>query len=684
MQTLYKYEASCATNELYLDYLPTYDQHRFISTVTNKTVFGGSDLNELAQFVYDYDKAGNRVANAGHRGTGLYAEGFAQIQNIPDYHYDGLHRLTAVDYDQGVGTASEVFDYDDLGNRVTYRNDRNAVTTAYANNVANEYTTVGGTSVEYDAAGNLTLDERDFGYEYDYENRLTKVTAYDLAGETRTVVGQFAYDALGRMVSSQMRYDADATVNETLKYYYDGQNALAEYDESDNLSRRYVHGTSYVDERAILLEGEGDDLDSYYYLLQELYSVAGLMKKNGVLAEAYVYDAYGQVTPWVLPPAADFDRSGNYTTDDLTAFSYEYGVSNDGVPTGDPVGDVDQDGDCDYFDMLDLLDIWNDWYEVEPVSLRVSSLGNSFFFTGRRLHFLDDTSQLGLHDNYQVQYNRRRHYLPGHGRWLQRDPAGYVDGMNLYEYARSTPGLRTDDLGLWSVERMGDWTARATSANNDGILALANVIKLDPNQWRKWLTVHGAVSVKRGGKAVRVSLAGLRSSDRFCPNQKVRVPNAILAHWGGFGGGSGKGWVNWNSEIRTLKDRGFGVDERTELTAGEFEYVVARAQQFKRLHGIYAWGHGGQSGYQTKFTVPDGVPYETYYTYYRNWQPYYRMGFGYIGACYSSNARPQFSINGAFWGYAGVLNPVIPPWQWGFTAPSIGQLLPPGAQGTRR
>lgn len=63
----------------------------------------------------------------------------------------------------------------------------------------------------------------------------------------------------------------------------------AEHDSSTGaLKRRFIHGTTYVDERAILLEGDGasSTLDTYYYLLQELYTVTGLVKKNGTLAEA--------------------------------------------------------------------------------------------------------------------------------------------------------------------------------------------------------------------------------------------------------------------------------------------------------------------------------------------------------------------------------------------------------------
>jgi len=38
-------------------------------------------------------------------------------------------------------------------------------------------------------------------------------------------------------------------------------------------------------------------------------------------------------------------------------------------------------------------------------------------------------------------------YHPTLGRWVQRDPAGYVDGMGLYEYALSSPSGYLDPAG---------------------------------------------------------------------------------------------------------------------------------------------------------------------------------------------------------------------------------------------
>lgn len=42
-----------------------------------------------------------------------------------------------------------------------------------------------------------------------------------------------------------------------------------------------------------------------------------------------------------------------------------------------------------------------------------------------------------------------RSYHPTLGRWVQRDPIGYVDGMSLYEYGQSAPTSATDPHGLF-------------------------------------------------------------------------------------------------------------------------------------------------------------------------------------------------------------------------------------------
>lgn len=63
----------------------------------------------------------------------------------------------------------------------------------------------------------------------------------------------------------------------------------------------------------------GPGVDTYYYMLQELDTVTGLITKNGTLAEAYVYDAYGKVSAWSYPPG-DFNRNGQVDGSDVSEF----------------------------------------------------------------------------------------------------------------------------------------------------------------------------------------------------------------------------------------------------------------------------------------------------------------------------------------------------------------------------
>jgi len=68
--------------------------------------------------------------------------------------------------------------------------------------------------------------------------------------------------------------------------------------------------------------------------------------------------------------------------------------------------------------------------------LATSVIGNPWLFTGRQYD--------GESSNY---YYRARMYEPGVGRFVQMDPAGYVDGMGLYTYVRNSPIRVVDPTG---------------------------------------------------------------------------------------------------------------------------------------------------------------------------------------------------------------------------------------------
>jgi RHS repeat-associated protein len=66
-----------------------------------------------------------------------------------------------------------------------------------------------------------------------------------------------------------------------------------------------------------------------------------------------------------------------------------------------------------------------------------STYSNPIMWTGQRYD-----------SNNNLYHFWARTYSPELGRWLQRDPLGYVDGMNLYEYVSSNPMTFLDSLGL--------------------------------------------------------------------------------------------------------------------------------------------------------------------------------------------------------------------------------------------
>ena len=76
-------------------------------------------------------------------------------------------------------------------------------------------------------------------------------------------------------------------------------------------------------------------------------------------------------------------------------------------------------------------------FDASGNALNESIAGNEYFFTGRRYE-----AKSGLY------YYRARFYSPVLGRFLQPDPIGYGDGLNIYRYCSNNPVNFTDPMGL--------------------------------------------------------------------------------------------------------------------------------------------------------------------------------------------------------------------------------------------
>jgi RHS repeat-associated protein len=84
----------------------------------------------------------------------------------------------------------------------------------------------------------------------------------------------------------------------TMVFVSAGMQEVAEY-EQGTLKRIYVYG-SYIDEPLMMMPVGGGPVKKYYYHANNLYNVAAITDKNGVVVERYNYSPYGEAT--ILDP----------------------------------------------------------------------------------------------------------------------------------------------------------------------------------------------------------------------------------------------------------------------------------------------------------------------------------------------------------------------------------------------
>jgi len=267
-----------------------------------------------------------------------------------------------------------------------------------------------------------------YRYHYDDLDRLERVES-----DVGTGLGEFrryAYDVLGNRLAEYrhgvlhrtLRYDPANHLVELLGTQ--NETEICEYDKCGNLvrqgKRRFLYDAGQR-LREVLQEGTSQSLAQYHY--SPTGHRAMVTHPEGV--ELITCDDLQQIVS--DSPAGQQVAFWGFQIDTLLALSSPSTQKPERVLTnvfGSAIG-VGGVGE--------LVD-------YDPFGIKVQGEALPFGFASKRY-----LTESGLYDN------RARLYDPTAGRFTQPDPAGIVDGLNLYQYASNNPLAYQDVLGLESA-----------------------------------------------------------------------------------------------------------------------------------------------------------------------------------------------------------------------------------------
>ena len=214
---------------------------------------------------YTYDAA-SRLATEVRNGT------------TTTYQYDATNELT--------NDTANSYSFDLAGNRTM---------TGYTTGSANELTNFGLWTYTYDNNGNLTkktlgASAETWYFGYDNLNRMTSAKQEQTDGGTLLMQATYVYDVFGDRIEKDVWTSSTGTV--VTRFAYDGQNAFADLNSSNQLQMRRLYGDA-VDQ---LFARENSSGTLAWYLTDRLGSVRDVLNNSSTVLDHIDYDAFGNAT----------------------------------------------------------------------------------------------------------------------------------------------------------------------------------------------------------------------------------------------------------------------------------------------------------------------------------------------------------------------------------------------------
>lgn len=251
----------------------------------------------------------------------------------------------------------------------------------------------------------------DYAEHFQYElDSLGNRSAKRKTGESDIIYETNELNQYSRVDGKAYKYDYNGNLIDDghLLYFYDYQNKLVEVRDSTRTVAKYKYDAT----------GRRIEKNIGRTITRFIYDGLHVIEERNDAGEVLAQYVYGGGLDNILQMARD-NRNYYYHHDSLGSVM--------GLSTKED-GRIDEYGYTPFGELVT--------YD--------SGLSNPYLFAGSR--FDKET---------ELYYFRARSYSPKLGRFLQRDPKEYVDGMNLYEYVGNNPMNLTDPMGMEQGRRLG-------------------------------------------------------------------------------------------------------------------------------------------------------------------------------------------------------------------------------------